>query len=165
VFKSPDYISDICRKHNIAQIKFARWKKQYLEGGLNALKLCAKSNSDIYEKETQKLKLIIGDLYVELEYLKKKGGNAKIKNHLPVGFWDKLFKDIEENNLKPDVVRRTLGLATSTSFLKRKQFNKGGIHPRKPSSGRPIVFHAKTYDTMITKILKGHPPVVGHKRI
>jgi transposase-like protein len=73
-FKSPDNISEICRKHNIAPITFARWKKNYLEGGLNALKPSAKSNSDIYEKETQKLKLIIGDLYVELEYLKKKLG-------------------------------------------------------------------------------------------
>jgi transposase-like protein len=72
--KSPDTISEICRKHNIAPVTFTRWKKHYLEGGMNALKPGTKSNSDIYEKETQKLKLIIGELYVELEYLKKKLG-------------------------------------------------------------------------------------------
>lgn len=76
-FKSPENISEICRKHNIAPVTFSRWKKHYLEGGLNALKPGTKSNSDIYEKETQKLKLIIGELYVELEFLKKKLGMIK----------------------------------------------------------------------------------------
>ena len=88
-----------------------------------------------------------------------------MKKHLPVGFWNTLFNDIEEHNMKPDVVRRTLGLCTSTFYRKRKQFNNGGIRPRKPGSGRPIVYHAKTYEPMIKEILKDHPPVVGHKRI
>jgi hypothetical protein len=36
--KNPDTISEICWKHNIVPVTFTRWKKHYLEGGMNALK-------------------------------------------------------------------------------------------------------------------------------
>jgi transposase-like protein len=75
--KSPGQISEICRKHNISPVTYAKWKKRYINGGLEAMKPGYKSEIDDIEKETLKLKTIIGELYVELEYLKKKLGMEK----------------------------------------------------------------------------------------
>jgi len=72
--KSPDSISEICRKNNIAPITFSRWKKRYLMAGLDAMMGAKTVNTDEIERENQRLKLIIGELYIELEYLKKKRG-------------------------------------------------------------------------------------------
>lgn len=75
--KSPSTVSEICRKHNIAPITYSRWKRQFINGGMDALKPSNKSNATAFEKENGKLKLIIGELYVELEYLKKNLGIEK----------------------------------------------------------------------------------------
>jgi len=88
-----------------------------------------------------------------------------MKNHLPAGFWDKLFKDIEQNELKPDVVRRALELNTTTFYRKRREYKNGGVLPRKPGSGRKRIYHAKDYEPMIKEILADLPPVVGHRRV
>ncbi|MHA2404172.1 MAG: transposase [Candidatus Kariarchaeaceae archaeon] len=70
--KSSDKISEICRKHNISPISYTRWKKQYILGGLEAMSASKKTDFDEVERENKKLKAIIGELYVELEYVKKK---------------------------------------------------------------------------------------------
>lgn len=88
-----------------------------------------------------------------------------MKQHLPVGFWERMFKDIDDKGLKPDVVRRALGLKECTFYRKRRQWRNGGVLPRKPGSGRKTVYHAKDYEPMIREILKDMPPVVGHRRI
>jgi transposase-like protein len=72
--KAPSTVSEICRKHNIAPITYSRWKRQFINGGMDALKPNHKSSASELEKENGKLKLIIGELYVELEYLKKNLG-------------------------------------------------------------------------------------------
>jgi hypothetical protein len=88
-----------------------------------------------------------------------------MKQHLPVGFWEQLFQDIEKHNLPPDVVRRSLKISPSTFYRKRKQYNNGGILPRKPGSGRKRIYHPKDYEPLILDILKDLPPVIGHRRI
>ncbi len=72
--KSPDSISEICRKNNIAPITFSRWKRNYLMAGLEAMKGAHTVKRDEIREENAKLKLIIGELYIELEYLKKNWG-------------------------------------------------------------------------------------------
>lgn len=42
--------------------------------GLDAMMGAKTVNTDEIERENQRLKLIIGELYIELEYLKKNGG-------------------------------------------------------------------------------------------
>ena len=59
-----------------------------------------------------------------------------MKKHLPAGFWEKLFRDIDEQGLPPDVVKQALGLSNGTFYRKRKQYHSGGVQPRKPGSGR-----------------------------
>lgn len=88
-----------------------------------------------------------------------------MKQHLPVGFWEDLFQKIKENNLRPDAVRKSLEIPTSTFYLKKRQFDSGGIQPRKPGSGRPKVYHSQDYAPMISGILRDLPPVSGHRRI
>jgi len=85
--------------------------------------------------------------------------------HLPVGFWEKLFRDIDELGLHPDVVKNALKISNGTFYRKRLQYFSGGVLPRKPGSGRKRVYHAKAYEPMIQEILKDMPPVAGHKRI
>jgi len=75
--KSPGHISEICRKHNISPVTYAKWKKRYISGGLEAMKPGMKNVNDEIERETLKLKTVIGELYVELEFLKKKLGMEK----------------------------------------------------------------------------------------
>jgi hypothetical protein len=58
-------------------VTYAKWKKRYINGGLEAMKPGYKSEIDDIEKETLKLKTIVGELYVELDYLKKKLGMEK----------------------------------------------------------------------------------------
>ena len=72
--KSPESISEICRKNNIAPITFSRWKRNYLMAGLEAMKGAHTVKRDEVKEENQKLKLIIGELFIELEYIKKKLG-------------------------------------------------------------------------------------------
>lgn len=88
-----------------------------------------------------------------------------MRHHLPVGFWEKLFRDIDEQGLQPDVVRRALGVSVSTFYYKRRQYYSSGVLPRKPGSGRKRVYHPKTYEPMIKEILEVLPPMAGHKRI
>jgi len=69
--KSPGGVSEICRRHNINPNTYSRWKKNFVNGGMDALKPGTKNRKDILDRENQKLKQIVGELYVELEYLKK----------------------------------------------------------------------------------------------
>lgn len=72
--KSPETISEICRKYNVAPITFSRWKRKYLAAGLDAMMGAHTVKKDEIKEENQKLKMIIGELFIELEYLKKKLG-------------------------------------------------------------------------------------------
>jgi transposase-like protein len=69
--KSPSGVSEICRRHNINPNTYSRWKKNFVNGGMDALKPGTKNRKDMLDRENQKLKQIVGELYVELEYLKK----------------------------------------------------------------------------------------------
>lgn len=69
--KSPRQVSEICRRHNINPNTYSRWKKHFVNGGMDALKPGKKDYDNTLGRENQKLKQIVGELYVELEYLKK----------------------------------------------------------------------------------------------
>lgn len=88
-----------------------------------------------------------------------------MRKHLPVGFWEQLFQNIKDNDLKPERVRRSLEIPPSTFYMKKRQFESDGIQPRRPRSGRPKIYHAKDYAPMIREILQELPPVSGHRRI
>lgn len=75
--KNPGKISEICRKYEIAPVTFARWKRNYLIGGLEALQRGKKLDAEELMKENEKLKTTIGKLYIELEYVKKKLGMGR----------------------------------------------------------------------------------------
>jgi len=69
--KSPGSVSELCRRHNINPNTYSRWKKNFVNGGMDALKPGKKEYQGQLDRENQKLKEIVGELYVELEYLKK----------------------------------------------------------------------------------------------
>ena len=69
--KSPGSVSEMCRKHNINPNTFSRWKKNFVSGGMDALKPGKREHQGMLDRENQKLKQIVGELFVELEYLKK----------------------------------------------------------------------------------------------
>lgn len=72
--KEPKKVSEICREHGLAPVTFCRWKREYLSGGLDALSRGKRINVDDLIKENEKLKTTIGELFVELEMVKKKQG-------------------------------------------------------------------------------------------
>ena len=88
-----------------------------------------------------------------------------MRQHLPVGLWQTLFKEIEANNLHPEVVRRALDLNNATFYRKRRQYLSGGVLPRKPGSGRKRTYHARDYEQRIRETLREMPYVSGHRRI
>jgi len=69
--KIPGSISELCRKYGINPNTYSRWKKNFVNGGMDALKPGNKNRKEVLDRENQKLKQIVGELYVELEYLKK----------------------------------------------------------------------------------------------
>ena len=74
--KDPKRMSELCRKHDIAPVTYSRWRRQFLAGGLEALQPGGTLSNQEQIKENQKLKQIVGSLYVELEYLKKRLGRG-----------------------------------------------------------------------------------------
>jgi putative transposase len=104
-------------------------------------------------------------MYAGFAVQEKKRGEGKVKLHLPVGFWEGLFKEVDEKEISLEVVRRALGLTKSTFYRKRKQYLEGGVLPRKPGSGRPRIYLPEQYEPLIREVLKEMPPTAGHKRI
>jgi len=88
-----------------------------------------------------------------------------MKLHLSAGFWNSLFKKMDEQNMDPELVRRGLQLNSSTFYLKRRQYRRGGVLPRKPGSGRKRSYQIKDYEPLIRETLQKEPPIAGHKRI
>jgi len=75
--RSPGHVSEICRERGIAPVTFSRWKKTYILGGMDAMRQNRKVLENELALENQKLKAIIGQLFVELEYIKKKLGMTR----------------------------------------------------------------------------------------
>jgi transposase-like protein len=70
--RNPGRISEMCRERHVAPISYSRWKKTYLSGGLDALRKGKRVTSIELEQENRMLKEVVGNLYVELECVKKK---------------------------------------------------------------------------------------------
>ena len=58
-------ISNILRHHNLSYSVFTRWKKQFIEKGINPVGL--KSEQVLLQEENARLKKIIADLALSLE--------------------------------------------------------------------------------------------------
>lgn len=69
-------IAELCRRHEISDVIYYKWKKAFLEGGLDALKRNGKANSheSQLKKENEDLKALIGELTVENRFLKRMQG-------------------------------------------------------------------------------------------
>jgi len=71
VLRAPDKTSEICGERQVSPITYSRWKKTYMAGGLEALRHGGRPLELELKQENEKLKVIIGQLYVELNYVKK----------------------------------------------------------------------------------------------
>lgn len=70
-------IAELCRRHGVSDVIYYKWKKAFLEGGLDALKRNGKANSreSSLKKENEDLKALIGELTVENRFLKRIQGS------------------------------------------------------------------------------------------
>ena len=70
-------IAELCRRHGIKDAMYYKWKKEFLESGLNGLKGNGKLNSreTFLQQENEQLKALIGELTVENRFLKKIQGS------------------------------------------------------------------------------------------
>jgi len=69
--------AELCRQYGVSDVMYYKWRKAFLEGGLNELKGNGKtgdSESDL-KKENADLKSLIGELTVENRFLKKIQGS------------------------------------------------------------------------------------------
>jgi transposase-like protein len=70
--KNETSVSEICRKHNISQSLYYKWRDKFLEGGKQALQNgMGQKISDQYLSKISELEQVIGKKTVEVEILKK----------------------------------------------------------------------------------------------
>jgi transposase-like protein len=66
-------ITELCKKHQISQSLYYKWRDAFLEAGKNRLEV-GKSNvsdTEIYKNKIAALEHIIGKLVIDSDYLKK----------------------------------------------------------------------------------------------
>lgn len=70
--KNETSVSEICRRHNISQSLYYKWRDKFLEGGKQALENgIGQKMSDQYLSKVSELERVIGKKTVEIEVLKK----------------------------------------------------------------------------------------------
>jgi transposase-like protein len=72
--KERQTISELTAKFGVHATQIALWKKQLLEEGLEVFKAETKGKKDDYQELVGRLYQQIGQLQVELDWLKKKSG-------------------------------------------------------------------------------------------
>ena len=70
-------VAELCRQHGVSDVMYYKWKKTFMEDGLNGLKGNGKAGSaeSVLKKENEGLKALIGELTVENRFLKKIQGS------------------------------------------------------------------------------------------
>ena len=70
-------VAELCRQYGVSDVMYYKWKKAFLEGGLNGLKGNGKTGGAdaALKKENEELKVMIGELTVENRFLKKIQGS------------------------------------------------------------------------------------------
>jgi len=61
--------AEICREHNIHPVLLSKWKKDFNENPIKAFS--GKGNLWKAEAEVEKYKRLVGELYAEIDFLKK----------------------------------------------------------------------------------------------
>ena len=75
--KNETSVSELCRRHGVSDVMYYKWRKTFLESGLNGLKSNSKVSSGeaALQRENEDLKSLIGELTVENRFLKKIQGS------------------------------------------------------------------------------------------
>lgn len=70
-------VAELCRQYGVSDVMYYKWKKVFLEGGLNGLKGNGKTGEHelVIKKENEDLKTLIGELTVENRFLKRIQGS------------------------------------------------------------------------------------------
>ena len=70
-------VAELCRRHGVSDVMYYKWRKTFLESGLNGLKSNGKvtSGEAAFARENEDLKTLIGELTVENRFLKKIQGS------------------------------------------------------------------------------------------
>jgi len=70
-------VAELCRQYGVSDVMYYKWKKTFLEGGLNGLKGNGKTgdHESALKKENEDLKALIGELTVENRFLKRIQGS------------------------------------------------------------------------------------------
>jgi transposase len=70
-------VAELCRQYGVSDVMYYKWKKAFLEGGLNGLKGNGKAGAQesALKKENEELKALIGELTVENRFLKRIQGS------------------------------------------------------------------------------------------
>ena len=66
-------VAELCRRHGVSDVMYYKWRKTFLQSGLNGLKSNGKVSSTeaALQRENEELKALIGELTVENRFLKK----------------------------------------------------------------------------------------------
>jgi len=69
--KGETSIAELCRKYQISEALYYRWRDKFLEGGKKALATTKDSYTKALEKRIEELEKIIGRQTIQIEILKK----------------------------------------------------------------------------------------------
>ncbi len=61
--------AEVCKEHNLHPVTIARWKKEFNENPIKAFS--GSGNLWKAEAETERYKKLVGELYAEIDFLKK----------------------------------------------------------------------------------------------
>ncbi len=70
-------VAELCRRHGVSDVMYYKWRKTFLDSGLNGLKSNGKATGGeaALQRENEDLKSLIGELTVENRFLKKIQGS------------------------------------------------------------------------------------------
>jgi len=84
---------------------------------------------------------------------------------LPPCFWEDLIRKMKEEHLPVGITLDIMGISPSTYYRKKKQYDNGGVLPRKPGTGRKPVYDPKDYEEIIREALNVMGPACGDRRV
>jgi transposase len=87
------------------------------------------------------------------------------RRHLSKETWEAVIKAVEELEVPLKPLLQELGVSRSSYYRRRREYEEGGISPRRRGSGRQRRYTVEAWGKRIVEVLRALPPMVGHRRV
>ena len=137
-------VAELCRKYSINESQFYKWNEEFLKAGKKRLSgnTTREATSDEVtelKKENQCLKVIVADLVLRYDIVKKKRGNAgltdKFKKYirLTISEKQKIIHMVVRSEIGVNRTLREIGINKSTFYNWYHAYSENGIEGLRPT--------------------------------